>query len=236
MHMGCFRMLAESRGADGHAGGDFFAFQLRTPQRLSLVIGDACGRGREAARLLRGVFPRLEQLSRRAAKPSQLLQLLNRALVAEMPSDRFVTGAALDLDARAGVLTVANAGHVPGVLRTRSGGVAVIGHASGPPLGLFEHSHYHDDSYRISRGDLVVFMTDGLLEAVETDLTRMSTLTRLVASAPAGSRAVQRCLLTEFEQSQSSGGPKDDMTLLSLEVLATTTFARSPSANVATLH
>lgn len=236
MHMGCFRMLAESRAAEGQAGGDFFALQLRTPQRISLVIGDACGRGREAARLLRGIFPRLERLSRNVAKPSQLLQLLNHAFVHELPSDRFVTGAALDLDARAGVLMIANAGHVPGVLRTRSGGVAVIGHASGPPLGLFEHSHYHDDSYRISTGDLVVFMTDGLLEAVETDLTRMSTLTQLVASAPAGSRAVQRCLLAEFEQSQRPGRPKDDMTLLSLEVLASTTFARSPSASFAALH
>jgi serine phosphatase RsbU (regulator of sigma subunit) len=229
-------MHAESRGSAGGAGGDFFAFQLRTPQRLSLVIGDACGRGQEAARLLAGVFPYLEQLSRSAAKPSQLLQLLNRALLSEMPSDRFVTGTALDLDARAGVLTVANAGHVPGVLRTRRGGVAVIGHASGPPLGLFGHSHYHDDSYRISGGDLVVFMTDGLLEAVETDLARMSTLTRLVASAPVGSKAVQRCLLAAFEQSQSSGGAKDDMTLLSLEVLTSATFAKSPAASFAALH
>ncbi len=236
LQMGCFRMLAESRGAAGGAGGDFFAFQLRTPQHLSVVIGDACGRGHDAAQLLYDVFPSLNQLSRKAAKPSQLLQWLNRTLAKEMPSDRFVTGTALELDARAGILTVANAGHVPGVLRKRRGDVTLVGHASGPPLGLFEHSCYRDDSYRISGGDLIVFMTDGLLEAVETDLTRMPTLMRLVAAAPAGSAAVQRCLLTEFEKSRGSRSVKDDMTVLSLEVLATAIPTRSPSANFAPLH
>jgi serine phosphatase RsbU (regulator of sigma subunit) len=234
--MGCFCMLAESRGVAGNAGGDFFGFQLLTPQHLSLVIGDACGRGQQAARLLRGVFPRLERLSHSAARPSQLLRLLNRVLVREMPSDRFVTGAALDLDARTGVLTVASAGHVPGMLRKRKGGVVAVGHASGPPLGLFKHSHYRDDSYRIGGGDLVVFMTDGLLEAVETDLERLPTLTRLVASAPAGGKGVQQRLLAAFEQNQNSRCMKDDVTLLSLEVLATNALTSSRSLKLAALH
>ncbi|HEX2879974.1 MAG TPA: PP2C family protein-serine/threonine phosphatase, partial [Polyangiaceae bacterium] len=204
--------------------------------RLSLVIGDACGRGREAAPLLRTLFPRLQALSNGTARPSRLLQLLNRELFGEIPSDRFITGTALEIDARAGTLTIANAGHVPAVLRTRCGRVTVIGHASGPPLGLIEHSQYRDDSFRIQRGDLMVFMTDGVLEAVEDDLSRMSTLRELVANAPAGGKAVQRSLLTEFEHSQVSKRLHDDATLLSLEILSAPTPLRSRTLAFATLH
>jgi serine phosphatase RsbU (regulator of sigma subunit) len=153
-----------------------------------------------------------------------------------MPSDRFITGTALEIDARTGMLTIANAGHVPAVLRTRCGRVTVIGHASGPPLGLVERSQYRDDSFCVQRGDLIVFMTDGVLEAVERDLSRMSTLRELVANAPAGGNAVQRSLLTEFERSQMVKHLDDDATLLSLEILSAPTPVRSPTLALATLH
>jgi serine phosphatase RsbU (regulator of sigma subunit) len=229
-------MLAESRGTADGIGGDFFAFELRSPHRLSLVIGDACGRGHDAARLLRSLFPSLQSFSQHAVKPSRLLQLLNQALFDDMPSDRFITGTALEIDARAGLLTIANAGHVPGVLRTRCGRVTVIGHASGPPLGLIEHSQYRDDSFRIQKGDLAVFMTDGVLEAVDDDLNCMSTLRELVANAPAGGKAVQRSLLNEFEHRRLSKQLNDDATLLSLEILSAPTAVRSPTLALATLH
>jgi serine phosphatase RsbU (regulator of sigma subunit) len=236
LQVGCFRMLAESRGAAAGIGGDFFAFQLRGAHRLSLIIGDACGRGREAARLVQSMLPRLQSLSNGVARPSQLLRRLNLELCGELPSDRFITGTALEIDARAGMLTIANAGHVPAVLRTRCGRVTVLGHASGPPLGLIERSQYRDDSFRIQRGDLIVFMTDGVLEAVENDLSQMSTLRGLVATAPAGGNAVQRSLLTEFEHRQMAKHLNDDATLLSIEILSAPSPVRSPTLALTTLH
>jgi serine phosphatase RsbU (regulator of sigma subunit) len=224
--LGAFCLEAESRRANERAGGDFYAFEQRDSKRLIIIIGDACGRGSEAAKLLPSVLTRLEGLSRCAVGPGRLLAELNRRVVGEMPSDRFVTGAICELDAEAGTLTIANAGHVPALLRSARGGVSVIGEASGPPLGVFRDCHYTDQRYRIRKGDVVVFMTDGILEVVETDLAKMPVLRGLIADAPAGCPGVHRFLMANVDD-YARHRLADDMTLLSLEVLSAT--ASTPS-------
>src|SRR5882724_4087018 len=76
--LGAFRLQAESRFASERVGGDFYAFEQRDSKRLIIVIGDVCGRGSEAARLLPRVLTRLEDLSHSAAGPGRLLEELNR--------------------------------------------------------------------------------------------------------------------------------------------------------------
>jgi serine phosphatase RsbU (regulator of sigma subunit) len=217
--LGPFRIFAESRAAWGLIGGDFYSVQLCPQQRLAVVIGDACGRGSEGARFLPRIRPPFVELSRLVTPPSRVLYELNEHLGKRLPCDRFVTGAALELDPDAGTLTVANAAHVPAILRNAEGEVAVIGRASGPPLGILRESSYSDERYPLSKGDIVVLMTDGILEAVEPDLTVMSALLALVSAAPAGSSGVHHSLLAELD-----GYPPerraDDMTLVTVEVLA----------------
>jgi phosphoserine phosphatase RsbU/P len=217
--LGAFRMLAECRCAGGGQGGDFYAFGLRGPNRLAVVIGDACGRGEEGASLLPNVLNRLAGLTDASVRPHQLLRDLNRRLAGELSSDRFVTGAAFEIDACRGVLTVANAGHVPAMVRRASGVVTLVGHASGPPLGIFDDAEYFDDRCKLGRGDVVVLMTDGILEAIETDLTKMPQLTALLSETNGGSGAVHRSLLAHL-QTRQGNWRGDDMTLLSLELLA----------------
>ena len=217
--LGAFRMLTECRAAEGNLGGDFFAFRLHGPQRLAVVIGDACGRGKEGASLLPGVLSHIEELVVSPVRPSHLLQNLNRGLIGHLPSDRFVTGAAFEIDGEAGTLTVANAGHVPALLRRASGEVRIVGRASGPPLGILEDSRYFDETCEFSSGDVMVVMTDGILEAVETDLQGMPTLTALVGQGLGSGGAVHRRLLAQLTAEQSKRD-SDDMMLLSLELLA----------------
>jgi phosphoserine phosphatase RsbU/P len=217
--LGAFRILAECRGADGSMGGDFFAFRLHGPERLAVVIGDACGRGREGASLLPSVLSHIEELVVSPVRPSHLLQNLNRGLIGHLPSDRFVTGAAIEIDGRAGTLTVANAGHVPVVLRRASGEVRIVGRASGPPLGILDEASYFDETCQFGSGDVMVLMTDGILEAVETDLQGMPRLTALIGQGVGSGGAVHRRLLAQLT-AQPSERDADDMMLLSLEFLA----------------
>lgn len=216
--IGAFRVLAQSRAAVGPLGGDFFAIRLRSPERLALVIGDICGRGEEVAHLLPTVLAQVEQLAMLPARPGHFLEYLNRALSAQLSSDRFVTASALEIDAAAGTLTIANAGHVPVVLRRAHGRAAVIGRASGPPLGILSDSSYFDETYPLARGDLLVLMTDGVVEAVETDLAGMPKLTALVEQTEGDGAAVYGRLLEQLRSQQHLHEP-DDTTLLSLELL-----------------
>jgi serine phosphatase RsbU (regulator of sigma subunit) len=215
--VGGFRIVAESRAAGARNGGDFWIATASEQGRLAVVIGDACGHGSEAAELLQHVVPVARELARAGGGPGYLLWELNRRLHKCLAVDRFVTAAALELDLRAGKLWIANAGHVPALLRSAEGGVTVIGRPSAPPLGMEARSDYAEERYLFRPGDVLVTMTDGVFEAVETDLMGMRTLRQLVAHAGGGSRAVQRAVLRRLE---SAGASQDDMTLVSLEANA----------------
>jgi phosphoserine phosphatase RsbU/P len=212
-----FLVSAERRGAGGAKGGDFYTLAVRAPGRIGVVIGDACGRGADGEAQLALILPRVRELALSGLSPARLLSALNRTVIAELALDRFVTAAAFELDTRSGGFTVANAGHVPAMLR-RAGQVSVVGRASGAPLGFSEDTTYTDEHHELSRGDVMVLMTDGVLEAVEADLTTMSTLQTLLAETRGGASGVHRFLLRRFEEC-TAGRRADDMTLVALEAL-----------------
>jgi sigma-B regulation protein RsbU (phosphoserine phosphatase) len=182
-----------------------------------VVIGDACGRGADGESQVSKILPKVHELAVSGASPAELLMELNHTVATELPPDRFVTAAAFEFDMRAGTLTVANAAHVPAIVRRAQGRhVSVVGRASGIPLGLVESTIYLNQRYELNQGDVIVLMTDGVLEAVESDLSSMSTLQRFLAEASEGAGDVHRFLLRKFEEC-TAGKRADDMTLVTLE-------------------
>jgi serine phosphatase RsbU (regulator of sigma subunit) len=142
-----------------------------------------------------------------------------------VPRDRFITAAAFELDLETKTLVAACAGHVPTLLRNARGDVRAVGAASGPPLGILGDASYEDERHELGAGDVAVFMTDGLHEALETDLLAMKTLRGILAAAPAGNGAVHRFLLAQLDRS-TARARADDVLLLSLEVVGRVEPAR----------
>jgi serine phosphatase RsbU (regulator of sigma subunit) len=211
--LGDFRIVAECHAADARRGGDFYYASLGKQGRLAVVIGDACGRGSEGARLLTHLIPSIHALVRPGSGPTRLLSELNRRVAGGVPIDRFVTALALEIDAASGTMQVANAGHVPPLVRRARGGVSLVGRASGPPLGLLKDPTYEEETVHVDLGDLLVFMTDGVVEAVESDLVNMSHLRSAIEHAPGGRvhSSVGRMLRDVTCEA-------DDRTLVSLEI------------------
>jgi serine phosphatase RsbU (regulator of sigma subunit) len=216
MDVSGFRVAAECRAAGGLLGGDFYRLSPHAPGRIGVVIGDTCGQGARAAAYLATVRPTLDELAEANLSPAALLSELNRVAARVLPSDCFITAAAFEFDAEGGVLTIANAGHVPGIVRGRSGIVSVVGNASGPPLGIEPESKYENEYYELNRGDIVVMMTDGLLEAIEADLWSMQTVRDWVSEAPGEANSVHRLLLGKLDQCVARRF-MDDATLVTLE-------------------
>jgi len=214
-----FRVIAESRCGGAPVGGDFYRTALRGPGRLAVVIGDACGRGTDAARLLPAVTPKIEGLLGSQSSPAQFLGELNRRVDGQLPMDRFVTMLSCELDVPRGRLTIANAGHVPALVRKASGRVSIIGQASGCPVGMLKDSEYIEEQHDLSRGDVIVLMTDGVLEAIETDLVGMHKLRDSLERGPGGGRALHLFLLELLDRC-TGGRVPDDMMLLTLEVVS----------------
>ncbi|HEX3596228.1 MAG TPA: PP2C family protein-serine/threonine phosphatase [Polyangiaceae bacterium] len=216
MDVNGFRVAAECRAAGGLLGGDFYRLSPHAPGRIGVVIGDTCGQGARAAAYLATVRPTLDELTQSKASPAEILSELNRVAARTLPLDCFITAAAFEFDAEAGVVTIANAGHVPGIVRGASGLVSIVGNASGPPLGIEPESKYENEYYELRRGDVVVMMTDGLLEAIEKDLWSMETVRNWLSEAPGEAGSVHRLLLGKLDACVARRF-MDDVTLVTLE-------------------
>jgi serine phosphatase RsbU (regulator of sigma subunit) len=216
--LGCFRIVAECHGANALRGGDFYCASLGEAGRLAVVIGDACGHGADGAHLVSRLLPDMLKLAAPGTGPGRLLATFNRRVAAQIPVDRFVTATSVEIDPRSGFMTIANAGHVPTLLRRANGEVTPIARTTGPALGLLDHCLYAEERHALHPGDVLVFMTDGILEAIENDLVGMPTLRARLAHAPGKSRAIHESIL-ELLRTRGTNGRIDDRTLVSVELL-----------------
>jgi sigma-B regulation protein RsbU (phosphoserine phosphatase) len=114
---------------------------------------------------------------------------------------------------------VANAGHVVPLLRRASGEVVPLGAASGPPVGMLPTQRYRDESFTLEVGDIVVLMTDGIMEALhdENDEMGMAQLIALIGKGPRNLGEINTRIIEAVDE-RTRGAITDDITILSLEV------------------
>lgn len=206
------RWSVAQKAASGESGD--FVWVLPRGDQLCVVIGDACGKGVPAARLVDAVRPHLNELGSFVETPSELLTAINGAIAGQLPDDVFITAAALIIDPNTGAASCANAGHVPPVLR-RAHETRLIGAASGPPLGMLPGASYRDDYFRVQPGDIVLMMTDGIVEAIEEDLYEMPRLRALLGNAPRNLDEINHLILSEVARRATR---PDDRAIIALEL------------------
>ena len=152
-------------GEGMEVGGDFYDLFV-TSGGFGLVIGDVCGRGPDAAAItgLARHTVRAAGIGRRG--PREVLELLNRALLADDLGDRFLTAAYAHLAPRdSGVDVVVSVGGHPPLLRVTPGGdISALG-TPGSLIGAFPEVDLVEDRAHLAPGDVLVLITDGVLEA-----------------------------------------------------------------------
>ena len=210
------RIYAEYSPA-GELGGDFYTLSGDPQAGFSLLIGDVCGRGHEAARLVGKLRPTLEALGRSGLTPAQQLSELNRAACQALPQNAFATAVCLSIAPGSYQLRVANAGHVPPLVRSASAQPFVVGRASGPPLGMLSEAVYDEARTDLHPGDVLLLMTDGVLEALETDLVGMPRLLDLLSAWGSGPEGLRQRIVQDVRRSSRVRG-RDDLTLLCHEL------------------
>lgn len=194
-------------------GGDFYGFAASPEGEVTLVIGDVCGRGAPAASWLQVIRPEVTRLCNMGISPARLLEELNAFGCTRLPDSIFVTAAALRLDAKGRQMIMSNAGHVPAMIRSATP-ARLVGAASGPPLGMVANAHYEEEFVALEPGDLIVLMTDGVLEAIEEDLVHMPNLLSMLGAQPGHAEQVTQNI---FNRVRRTLRRPDDVTLLSVE-------------------
>lgn len=147
-------------------GGDYFDFVPGPGGEVCVIIGDVTGHGLGSALLMTDVRAYLRALILTQRTPSRILTQANRLLAADLGTDRFVTLVFASLRPGAFEVDYINAGHPSGYLMGSDGTVRHELAATASALGLNGEAAYGETRYPLRAGDLLVLVTDGLLEAL----------------------------------------------------------------------
>lgn len=147
----------------GAIGGDWYDFIDLGQGRWGLVLADVSGKGTAAALLMSATRAMLRSLAENACTPSEVLTKLNKLLVEDFPSGRFVTMVYAVLDSNTGTFTYANAGHLPPLLVDASG-ARFLETELGLPLGI-RHGSFSEKTIPLGKKVRVALYSDGITEA-----------------------------------------------------------------------
>ena len=217
--------LPASIGVTAHAeylpcfdvGGDFYDLAYLGNKQIAAVIGDVSGKGVSAALVMSHVSANFRRALRTSAPPSELLKAVN-ADISDEESEIFVTASCVRIDAERRRLTVANAGHIPLIVRRATGEVFTFAPPSGTPLGMLP-CDYVDEELGLEPMDIVLLMTDGLVEALDrpSDRMGMQLLLGVVKYAPHDPKLISGRILAAVNKMK---GTKllDDVTMVALQL------------------
>ncbi len=198
-------------------GGDFYHVASRGDGCVGAVIGDVSGKGVSAALVMSHVCASFRHALRRPGTPAEILAGVN-ADVRDEESETFITASCVSIDPTLRLMVVSSAGHIPVIVRRATGEVFACGLASGTPLGMLE-CEYTDEEHLLSPLDIVLLMTDGLVEALDrpSDRMGMDLLLGVVKYAPHDPKLLLERILTAVDKMK---GTKllDDVTLVALQL------------------
>ncbi|MEK7414648.1 MAG: SpoIIE family protein phosphatase [Planctomycetota bacterium] len=149
-------------------GGDYYAFIPRG-NGLVAMIGDVSGHGLGAALFTTMAHALTQQQFRAGADMMTAFRQINEGLF-HTRSGRFMTAAAVAVDATTGQFDYVSAGHTPTLWIHN--GVPQWLESTSMPLGIMPDLKIDTDSQRIlAPGDILVLYTDGITEATHNDET-----------------------------------------------------------------
>lgn len=151
--------------------GDFFDYLPgKHPNEIALVIADVMGKAMKGAMnavmtdgILHTVAKNQEYLI-----PAFLLMELNDVLTAKTAREMNVTMVIGMIDVNAKTLALANAAHHAHPILLRDGEIQFL-KGGGLPLGMKAGIRYDEKQFRLESGDVIILMTDGIIEAMDSE-------------------------------------------------------------------
>lgn len=151
-------------------GGDYYDFIRQDARYLTVVIGDVSGKGVSAAFYMTMVKGIIKTLARRLKEPAKVLAELNEVFYENAPRNVFVSLLYATFDLGRRILTFARAGHNPLLVRKSKAGEMESLNPPGLAIGMEKGGLFSkiikDQSVTIESGDILIFYTDGITEAM----------------------------------------------------------------------
>ena len=172
-------------------GGDYFDWQTLPDGRVVVTLGDSTGHGIGPALLATACRAYSRACFLSGDEMTKVMDRINDLLVADLPSERFVTFVAAVLDPIRSQVQLLSAGHGPLLLYTAADlGIQNI-NPQGIPLGLLAGMPFESpQEIHLAPGDILLLVTDGFFEWANAEddqfgITRMEEVIRANSKRPA---------------------------------------------------
>jgi anti-sigma regulatory factor (Ser/Thr protein kinase)/PAS domain-containing protein len=201
-------------------GGDFYDFISLPDGNFGLVIADVAGKSIPAA-----LFMALSRMIIRASVvqqslASEVLKNANNMIVSDSTAGMFVTLLFGILEGEALTLKYADAGHpTPLIFKSRDCRYMEVA-ASGIALGAEDGVAYEDRTIKFEPGDVAVFYTDGVTEAMNPQ-EELYGLKRLIGAVSricqSSAEEIMGMILEDISAFRKDREQNDDITLVVLK-------------------
>jgi phosphoserine phosphatase RsbU/P len=206
-------------------GGDFHDYLTPESNTLVVAVGDVSGKGVPAAlysafaaELVRGRTFRRRYLPERSS-PAGVLASINTILHQRQLEEYYCTLCYTIFDLKRRTMTLANSG-LPYPVKVSAEGCAQI-ELPGVPLGSFAGSTYDEVQFPLQAGEIYVFCTDGVFEAMN-ERGQEFTATRLLdvigRSRELSAAKIVDAIFQAVAEWRGEAPPNDDMTAVVVRI------------------
>ena len=199
-------------------GGDLYDFVEYEPGETAIVLGDVSGKAAPAALFAALVSGIMRSAAIQRPKPAAMLRMLNDALQERKLESQYVTMLFALWNDESRTLQVANSGAVQPIF-CRDGQSLTI-KAEGFPLGMFPNVTYDEIGVVTQPGDIVVFVSDGILDAEnsQNEMYGSERLSKILCASPEHSAGqIADAILGDVTRFQDGKDRFDDETIIVLK-------------------
>jgi sigma-B regulation protein RsbU (phosphoserine phosphatase) len=200
-------------------GGDLYDFVEYAPGETAIVLGDVSGKAAPAALFAALVSGIMRSAAIQRPKAAEMLCALNDALQERKLDSQYVTMLFALWNDSSRTLQVANSGAVQPVFFRDGQALTIM--AEGFPLGMFPDVTYEEISVVTQPGDVLVFVSDGILDAenAQGEMYGPERLAKILSTAAEHSASqIADGILADVTRFQDGKDRFDDETIIVLRV------------------
>ncbi len=208
---------------DRIVGGDFFDYLTvgEDTDRLGVVIGDAASKGLSAAIQALYISGALKMGIAFEPKMTTLVKKINNLVDKTFPDERFTTLFYAELfDNTNGLCIYTNAGHnAPMYFKAETGAIQLLEN-TGPVLGLAPDQKYVTENINMTKGDILLLYTDGIVEAPDVNFQLYGEdrlMQKLLQVKELSPREIAESILEEVQTYSAQAPYSDDKTIVAIK-------------------
>ncbi len=204
--------IARKARQESAASGDSYSFTAIKDGKYMLALSDGMGFGPRAAEESSAVISLMENFLEAGFDKSITIKTINSILMLRSREEMFATADLCVMDLVEGTAEFIKIGGVPSYIR-RQDKVEIIRQPA-LPIGILEDVEAENISVPIQDEDMIILMTDGILDAFAVVGDREEELAKFIATLDTINPQEMADLIMQEALLHTGGKAKDDMTVM----------------------